>query len=239
MQKNTSIFSRDYWRAAAKNFGSVDMLAIAGVIVALRVAVKAFSIPIVPGLYITFDAYINAVGSFIYGPLVSLLVGAVSDTIGAVCFPKGDYFFPFIFTEMASGFIFSLFLWKRDITAPRVILSKFTVNFFCNIILTSIFMKWYYRFFGIEAAYPFINLARIVKNLVLFPFEGVLIALVLFMVIPPLQHSRFADKTIVSKRPGKRHILLTAILFLMSVTVLLLYIFVLSPYLETHNIKLF
>ena len=100
-------------------------------------------------------------------------------------------------------------------------------------------MKWYYRFFGIEAAYPFINLARIVKNLVLFPFEGVLISLVLFLVIPALQKTRLADTSIVSKKPQKKHILLTALLLLISVAVLLAYIFLLAPFLETHNIKLF
>lgn len=237
MQKNTSILKKDYWRAALKNFGSIDMLAIAGIIIALRVAVKAFSIPVVPGLYITFDAYINAVGAFIYGPLVSLAVGAVSDTLGAVLFPKGTYFLPFILTEMLSGFIFSLFLWKRDITAPKVILSKFTVNFVCNIILTSIFMKWYYAFFGIQAAYPFINLARIVKNLVLFPFEGVLIALVLWMIIPGLQRTRVADSSILTQKPTKKHILLTMFLLLLSAAILLVYIFLLAPWLDAHNIK--
>lgn len=237
MQKNTSILKKDYWREAAKNFASTDMLAVAGIVIALRIAVKAFSIPIVPGLYVTFDAYINAIGSFIYGPLVSLAVGAVSDTVGAVLFPKGAYFLPFILTEMLSGFIFSLFLWKRDITAPRVILSKFTVNLVCNIILTSVFMKWYYAFFGIDSVYPLINLVRIVKNLVLFPFEGVLISLVLWLVIPGLKGTNIADKNIFAERPQKKHILLTAVLLLLSVALLLVYIYALSPWLETHNIK--
>lgn len=238
MQKNTSILKKEYWRCAAKNFGSTDMLAIAGIIIALRIAVKAFSIPIVPGLYITFDCYINAIGSFIYGPLMSLAVGAVSDTIGAVLFPKGTYFLPFILTEMLSGFIFSLFLWKRDITAPKVVLSKFTVNLVCNIILTSIFMKWYYAFFGIDSVYPFINIVRIVKNLVLFPFEGVLISLVLWLIIPGLKRTSVADKNIISKRPEKHHLWLTAVLLVLSIALLLSYIFFISPWLETHNIKL-
>lgn len=239
MQNNTSILKKGYWREAAKSFASTDMLAVAGIVVALRIAVKAFSIPIVPGLYITFDAYINAIGSFIYGPLVSLAVGAVSDTVGAIMFPKGAYFFPFIFTEMASGFIFSLFLWRRNITAIKVILSKFTVNMFCNIILTSVFMKWYYIFFGIEKAYPFINLARIVKNLVLFPFEGVLISIIIWSLFSGLQKSGFIDRTLTAQKPDKRHILLTLGLLAISIGIVLLYIYVLAPYLETNNIQLF
>ena len=237
MQKNTSILKKEYWLGAAKNFGSTDMLAVAGIIVALRIAVKAFSIPIVPGLYVTFDCYINAIGSFIYGPLMSLAVGAVSDTVGAVLFPKGTYFLPFILTEMLSGFIFSLFLWKRDITAPRVILSKFSVNLVCNIILTSIFMKWYYAFFGIDSVYPFINLVRIVKNLVLFPFEGVLISLILWLIIPGLKRTNIAGKNILAQKPEKKHLWLTAILLLLSVALLVCYISFVSPWLENHNIK--
>lgn len=54
---------------------------------------------------------------------------------------------------MSSGFVFGLFLWHRQLTVNRVLLSKFMVNLVCNIILTSLVMKWdYYVFYGIEKA---------------------------------------------------------------------------------------
>ena len=71
------------------------MRVFAAVIIAMRIAVKAVKIVIIPGaLNFGFDFIVNSAGSMIYGPLVGLLVGAVSDTIGAVLFPTGAYFFP-------------------------------------------------------------------------------------------------------------------------------------------------
>ncbi len=70
---------------------------------------------------------------------------AVSDTLGCLLFPSGVYFFPFIFTEMAGSLVFALFLYRARVTATRVILSRFCVDFFVNIVMTSPIMAWYYH----------------------------------------------------------------------------------------------
>ena len=64
-----------YWALALKNVRDPKMLAFASLIIALRVAVKAFRIPLAAGLSLNFDCYINALGSVVYGPLAALLVG--------------------------------------------------------------------------------------------------------------------------------------------------------------------
>lgn len=189
MGTDVRICSRLYWRQAADCFHDSNMMVFAALIVALRVVVKIFKITIAPGLSLTFDCYVNALGSMVYGPVVGLLVGAVSDTLGCILFPSGPYFLPFILTEMGSSFIFGLFLWRRRIDIGRVVLAKFTVNFVCNIIMTSVFCKWsYYVFYGVEKAeaYNVINLVRIAKNLVLFPVEALLITMVLRAAAKPL-----------------------------------------------------
>lgn len=87
-------FCPEFWRCAAGEFKNWRMLVFAAVIIAMRIAVKAVKIVIIPGaLNFGFDFIVNSAGSMIYGPLVGLLVGAVSDTIGAVLFPTGAYFF--------------------------------------------------------------------------------------------------------------------------------------------------
>ena len=53
-----SILSKKYWREAAKQLKSTQMLTIAALIVALRVAVKFINIKIAPGITITFDGYV-------------------------------------------------------------------------------------------------------------------------------------------------------------------------------------
>lgn len=232
------MFKKSYWNEAAKSFTDIKVIAVAAVIVALRVAVKMFSIPLAVDLKLTFDCYINSLGAFIYGPLMALLVGAVSDTLGCIIFPSGPYFFPFIFVEMLSGFIFGLFLWRRKLNITNVILSKFTVNFVCNIILTSVVMKWYFKVFDF-GAYSVINLVRIVKNIVLFGVEGILITLVLTAVVPALAKSGLVKGDVKPEKLSAGHIVLIVLLILLSAALVLFYIFFLKDYVSAHNIKLF
>lgn len=236
-EKNRSILGKDYWFDAAKQFSNVKIIAVAAIIIALRLAVKLFKIPLATDLFLTFDCYVNAVGSFIYGPLVGLAVGAVSDTIGAIVMPTGAYFFPFIFVEMFSSFIFGLFLWKRPLTVVRTVMSKFTVNFVCNIIMNSILMKWYYTFFGIDKVYPFINVARIVKSLVLFPLEGALIFAVLQAVLPALKPLGLTDKIYFKQKITAKHIVLMVVLTLLSIGLVLFYYLFLKEFISAHNFK--
>ncbi|MDD6995277.1 MAG: folate family ECF transporter S component [Candidatus Borkfalkiaceae bacterium] len=232
-------FSKAYWREAARLFKNVRILAFAALICALRVAVKMFSVPVAPGLYLSFDCYVNAVGALVYGPLVALGVGAVSDTIGALLFPKGPYFFPFIVVEMASGFIFALFIWRKKLTATRLLTAKFTVNFVCNIILTSLIQKWYYALFEAEKVYYIINGARIVKNLVLFPLEATLICLLVNALLPGLKALRYADKDQQGIPLTKKEIVCCVLLAVFSVALILFYIFFLKDFVAAHNFKLF
>lgn len=237
----SSIYSKNYWYESAKVFKDTKMLVFGALIVALRVAVKLLKIPLMAGLSLTFDAYVNSLGSMVYGPLMGLLVGAVSDTLGCVIAPTGPYFLPFVLVEMSSSFIFALFFWKRDLTVFRVLSAKFTVNFICNIMLTSLFMKWsYYVFYGVEKAegYALINATRIVKNLVMFPFESVIIIIVLGAISKMLY-----DMKLIPRRHDltfkKKHYIVIALLFVLSVSLILFYIFFLKDFISAHNIKLF
>ena len=237
-KRDFSPFSKIYWKEAAKLFKNTKMLAFAALICAIRIVIKAIRIPVIPGgLSFSFDAYVNALGAIVYGPLIGLLVGAISDTLGAIFFPSGPYFFPFIFVEMSSSFIFALFLWRQRLSAPRVITSKFFVSFVCNIILTSLFMKWMYAYFGTGKTYYFINTARIAKNLVMFPIEGLFIVFVLNAFLPVLKNLKFLPSRQEGIRLTKKNVLFILLLTLLSVALVLLYIFVLKDFLSAHNIK--
>ena len=235
-------FSRAYWREAASQLKSVRMLAVAAMIVALRVAVKFLEIPLAAGLKLSFDCYVNAVGSLVYGPVAALCVGAVSDTVGCIVKPTGAYFFPFIFVEMMSGFIFALFFWRKKLTTGRFLTAKFSVNFVCNIIMTSVFVKWQcYLLYGIEeaAAYNLINLVRIAKSLILFPLEAALISLLFSVLLPAMSGLHLIDKRYADSRYSKARVAVQiGITLLLSVGLVLLYIFVLKDYVKENNIKL-
>lgn len=240
MSERNPAAERGYWRAAADNFRSSRMLVFAALICALRIAVKFFKIPLTAGLSLTFDCYVNSLGSLVYGPLVGLAVGAVSDTLGYIVKPSGAYFLPFITVEMMSSFLFGLFFWRREPTLPRLLAAKFTVNLVCNIIMTSVFIKWsMLLYYGIEEAraYAVVNLVRIAKNLVLFPAESVLIMLVFRAVLPVLCAYGLAPES-GRLRPTRRDYLLAGGLFVLSVALVVFYWGFLKDFISAHNVKL-
>ena len=179
-------FSRDYWKQAAAEMKNPRMILFAALMVALRVALKSVSIPIAANLKIGVGFFVNAFGAMIYGPVVAALGGAVSDTLGAMLFPSGPYFFPFILTEMAGSFVFALFLYRTRITVTRVMLCRFAIDLGINLILQTPIMWWYYQVM-LGKNYAIFDGLRIVKNLVMFPIESVLLALFLRVMMPPMQ----------------------------------------------------
>ena len=219
MRKNTlqrkyyrTPFSGEYWRQAFSELKDTRSLVFAALILALRIAMKPLRIPVAADVNVTFGFIVNALGSMVYGPVVALLSGAVSDTLGYLIAPNGAYFFPFIILEMAGSFIFALFLYSTDITPVRLILAKFCVNLFVNILLNEPIMVRYYQLFYTTAYQPFVWV-RIVKNLVMLPIEAVILMIVFRAVLPALSRAgyRIPGKTELSYT--RRHIILLITLF--------------------------
>lgn len=188
MQKKlfSSPLSKAYWRQAALEFKDLRMLLFAALVVALRVALKSVSIPIAADLRIGVGFLVNAFGSMVYGPVVAAAGAAVSDTLGALLFPSGPYFPLFLITEIAGSVIFALFLYSARVTSLRVILSRFCIDFFVNIVLNTPVMMAYYSIM-LGKSYKVFHWPRIIKNLVMFPIESVLLILFLRAVIPAVK----------------------------------------------------
>ncbi len=234
------IFSVAYWRQAARNLTDLRMVALAALVVALRAICKMLEIPLAPGLNINVAAFFNSIGAMVYGPVVGVVGAAVSDPLGYLLHPDGPYFLPFMLVDMSSSLIFGLFFWRQKPSVSRVLWAKFTINMLSNVVLTSLIMKWYYYvFYGVEKAqaYNLINLVRVVKNLVMFPLEAVLLAVVMGASMPALYSLRlFPYKLDLKLRV--RHYILAAGLTLCSVGLMLVYVFFLKEWISAHNIKL-
>lgn len=246
MQQNQSpltrppILSVAYWRDAAANLKDVRMVALAAMIVALRALCKMLEIPLAPGLNINVAALFNSVGAMVYGPVVGVVGAIVSDPLGYLLHPDGPYFLPFMLTDMSSSLIFGLFFWRRPLTVSRTMTAKFTVNMVSNVILTSAIMKWYYLvFYGVEKAeaYNLINLTRIVKNLVMFPIEAILIAVVLGALSPALYRLRMLPEK-PDLKLKIRHYILLAVLTLLAIGLVVFYVVFLKDFVKEHNFKL-
>lgn len=205
-------FSKAYWRDAAAELRDTRMLVFAALMIALRVALKSLGIPIAADLKINIAFFVNAFGAMVFGPVVAIIAAAISDTLGCLLFPSGAYFFPFIFIEIAGSLIFALFLYRARVTATRVILSRFCIDFFVNIVMNTPIMWLYYKMI-LGKSYLIFQLPRIIKNLALFPLESVLLTLFLTLMIPIAKRFRLVYDNGENLKFQKRQVALLVILF--------------------------
>ncbi len=192
-QKNTTLFpspfSKGYWSAAAAELKDTRMLVITALMIALRVALKPLAIPLGPQLSIQTAMLATALGAMIFGPVVAIPAAVVSDTIGFIIYPTGDYFLPFVLTEIASTMFYALFLYRAKVTPTRVMLSRFCICFLVNVVLQQFIYAWWYVYIGNpeqakESILGMMTVARIFKNLAMFPIESVVLTLFLKFLLP-------------------------------------------------------
>ncbi len=176
-------FSKAYWRDALCELKDTKMLVFAALMIAVRVAMKFLAIPLAPGLKVNTAFLANALGAMVFGPVMAGLCACVSDVLGYLLNPDGIYFVPFILTEVAGSMIFALFLYRTKVTPMRVLLSRFCICFFVNIVLQAPIMVWYYAIYMGGKTYA-LTIPSIVKNLFMFPIESVVLTLFLSVMLP-------------------------------------------------------
>ena len=188
-------FSKAYWRDAAAEMKDIKMLVITALMIALRIALKPFAIYIGPQMAIQTATLATALGAMIFGPVVAIPAAIVSDTIGFIIFPTGDYFLPFMLTEIASTMIYALCLYRAKPNATRVIIARFLICFAINVVLQQFIFAWQYTYMGNpekakDSIMGIMTAARLFKNLFFFPIESIVITLFLKVLIPITSRAR-------------------------------------------------
>ena len=198
-QKSTALyphpFSKAYWKDAASELKSIKMLVVTALMIALRIALKPLAIPLGPQLSIQTAMLATALGAMIFGPVVAIPAAMISDTIGFMIFPTGDYFLPFMLTATASTMIYALCLYRAKPSATRVIIARFLICFFVNVVLQQFIFAWQYTYMGNpdgakNAIMGIMTTARLSKNLFFFPIESIVLTLFLKMLLPVTTRAR-------------------------------------------------
>ena len=195
-QKSTALydhpFSRAYWQDAAAELKDTRMLVISALLIALRIALKPLAIPLGPSLSIQTAMLATALGAMIFGPVVAIPAAMISDTIGFIIYPTGDYFLPFMLTEIASTMFYALCLYRAKVSPFRVMLSRFLICSLVNVVLQQLIYAWYYVYIGnpdsaMDTVLGIMTTTRIFKNLFFFPIESVVLTLFLKVLLPVTQ----------------------------------------------------
>ena len=182
-------FSKAYWRDAAAELKSTKMLVVTALMIALRVALKPLAIPLGPQLSIQTAMLATALGAMIYGPVMAIPAAMISDTVGFMIFPTGDYFLPFMLTEIASTVIYALLLYRAKPTPIRVTITRFLICFLINVVVQQFIFAWQYSYMGNpdkakDAITGIMTASRLLKNAAMFPIESVVLTLFLKCLLP-------------------------------------------------------
>ena len=213
--KSTSLyktpFSKAYWRDAAAELRDTRMLVFAALMIALRVALKMVYIPLAPNLKINTAFIANALGAMVFGPVMATCAAIISDLLG-VLLSGEPYFLPFVLTEISGSLIFALFLYRARLTPTRVMLSRFCICLFVNILLQTPLMMLYYRFYMGGAVYV-LTVPHILKNLFMFPLETVVLTMFLALMQPITYRMHLTYNPEPSLRFEKKQLVMLGILF--------------------------
>ena len=188
-----SMFS-DSW----KELKRLNTLTTTGVLIALGIVLELLAARS-DTLQIKFSFLAVALVAMLYGPVLSMFAAGVLDIVSGLLSP-GSIWPELVLVKILAGLIFGLFLYKAKtpytssrnmgenfkeffkdkqgyLFMLRVILSKFTVNVVCNILLTTLILQM--RLSG--KTYIARLATSIPKTMILLPVE---VALMLIILIP-------------------------------------------------------
>ena len=215
-------FSKAYWRDAAAEMKDIKMLVVTALMIALRIALKPFAIYIGPQMAIQTATLATALGAMIFGPVVAIPAAIISDTIGFMIFPTGDYFLPFMLTEIASTMIYALCLYRAKPNATRVIIARFFICFAVNVVLQQFIFAWQYTYMGNpekakESIMGIMTAARLFKNLFFFPIESIVITLFLKVLVPITSRARLTHGGKTGLEFTKKQIIALVVLLVIGI----------------------
>ena len=96
---------------SAYELRSLRCITVTGVLIALDLVLKLFSIPISNDLKITFAYIALAAVGMLFGPTVAFLAGTITDVIGFLLKPDGGFSPLFTIIEAVGAMIYGIFLY--------------------------------------------------------------------------------------------------------------------------------
>lgn len=138
-----------------------------GMLVALNVIMAEIcKIVIIPNVLVLSLGFMPlALSGMLFGVVPTVVVAVVADIIGALLFSSGSFYFGYTLTAFTTGLFFGLFLHKKDLRLPRVILCQLLVSLVCYAFMNSL---WSLNWVTKTAAEEYIGI-RLLAQLGTFP----------------------------------------------------------------------
>ena len=155
------------------------ILTASAMLLAIAVILGFFKIPVNQFMELRFAFLPIACTGMLFGPFVGGVVGALSDILGYLAKPTGPYFPGFTVTQIISGVMYGLTLYKKEITLPRLCAAQALQVLVISFLLNPLFLSMLYG-----SSFTLISSVRFIKNILMFPVN---VALLWFVLRPAKQ----------------------------------------------------
>ena len=149
---------------------SVRTLTVMAMLGAIAIILGKFSIEIGNFIRIGFSSLPNQLVGYLFGPVGGGIFAAALDVIKYLLNPTTGPFCPQLtLVALLGGILYGCFFYKKKLSFPRALAAKFVVALICNVILTTLCLKFLYGQ-ALMAILPM----RALKNLILWPIDSVI-----------------------------------------------------------------
>ena len=220
-------------KSSASEFKSIKSVATMAILLALCCAVGMLNIPILGGLlHIKFTFLIYALTGLLYGPVMGALLGIGDQLIAETLFKGNPILIGYVISFAFRGAIYGFALYhpllnksesKHSFSYLRLAIVK-VIDTIVNNIFFNTFLLWYYKFVVADSLWTLI-IARVAKNVVLLPFEILLLAVFIRAMLVPLQQLSLIPKLECFK-VKKIHIIMSLVAAVVGVAAVVVYILV-------------
>lgn len=163
--------SKNIFKESLKALKSVRGLSLCAILIAISCVLCFLKWGVTLNVNITFFFLPVAVAALLLGPAAAMIVGGVSDILGAIITPTGPYFPGFTLNMIIVGLIYGIFFFREKPKLWKIIVARLIIAVAVDLILTPL---WLHILYSTPLVWAF-WIERFIKCAVVIPIEVVLI----------------------------------------------------------------
>ncbi len=153
------------------NLRCITLLAMFG---AIAIVLGYFTIMPIQSVKITFTFLPSGIVYYLFGPVVGVIYAAAMDILNFITRPTGPFFFRFTLSAMFSGFIYGSLLYKKPLSAKRILITNIIQMLFIDLLLNTYWLSLLYG----DAFFVLLPM-RVLKETIMLPVETILLYIIL------------------------------------------------------------
>ena len=157
-----------------KKMKDVKTLTTLAMLLAIATVLGFLKIPVNNFIEFRFGFLPLACSSMLYGPVIGGITGLAADFLGYIAKPTGPYFPGFALSNIISGVIYGILLYKKPVTVKRVVMTEILETIVISMLMNSLWLSILYG----NGFWPVFT-ARVVKSIVMIPINSFLLYTVL------------------------------------------------------------